>query len=349
MLTRPDLEPTDNALDSHGADRDVYAALQEGRRRIIRKGLRRPLIALALLLAGLTLRASQQAPDVPLRITLLGTGSGPPVRPARAGVGTLVEAGGERLLFDAGYGVLRRLVQAGHRMDAVSKVFLTHLHSDHIVELPALLLLPWSAPSARSVPLEVWGPAGTKAMMDGLTRAFAFDIHVRRDVDEKASGRGIAVEAHDIRSGVVYERSGLKVSVFAVDHGPVKPAFGYRVDYRGRSVAISGDTRVSDSLMAASAGVDVLIHEAIDAEFLRSVERPSPQLLEAILAHHTTAEEAGGVFRRVRPRLAVFSHSPGTPALIEGARKGGYTGRLELGEDLMIIEVGDEVRVTRPQ
>jgi len=314
----------------------------------MRHGIR-SLTVPVLLLAGLTLHASQQGPDMALRITLLGTGSGPPVRASRAGVGTLVEAGNERLLFDAGYGVLRRLVQTGRPMDAVTRVFLTHLHSDHVVELPALLLLPWAAPSARDVPLEVWGPPGTRAMMNGLLSAFAFDIHVRRDVDERASARGIVVEGHDIRGGIVYERNDVRVSAFPVDHGPVKPAYGYRVDYRGHSVAISGDTRVSDSLVAASKGVDVLIHEVIDAEFLRTVERPSPQLFDAILAHHTTAEQAGGVFQRVKPRLAVFSHSPGTPALLEGARRGGYTGPLEVGEDLMVIEVGDDVRVTRPQ
>jgi ribonuclease Z len=172
---------------------------------------------------------------------------------------------------------------------------------------------------------------------------------MRRDVDEKASARGITAEAHDIAPGVVYERNGVRVTAFLVDHGPVKPAYGYRVDYRGRSVAMSGDTRVSDSLVTASKGVDVLIHEVVDAEYLRTVERPSPQLMAAILAHHTTAEEAGGVFQRVQPKLAVYSHSPGTPALVEGTRRGGYTGPLEVGEDLMVIDVGAEVRVTRPK
>lgn len=315
----------------------------------MRHGLRRASTVVILLAGALTLRAAQPATEASLRITLLGTGAGPPVRPARAGVGTLIEAGGETLLVDAGYGVLRRLVQTGARMSAVTRVFLTHLHSDHVVELPALLLLPWSAPAARDVPLAVWGPAGTRAMMEALTQAFAFDIAVRRDVDEKASARGITAEPHDITPGVVYERSGVRVTAFLVDHGPVTPAYGYRIDYRGRSVAISGDTRVSDSLVTASKGVDVLIHEAIDAEFLRTVERPSPELLSAILAHHTTAEEAGGVFQRVQPKLAVYSHSPGTPALVEGARRGGYTGPLEIGEDLMVIDVGAEVRVTRPK
>ena len=108
----------------------------------------RTLAALFVLSCVAAVHAQRPAPDpaptrsqtaASIRITLLGTGAGPPVRPARAGVGTLIEAGSEHLLFDAGYGVLRRLVESGKAMDAVSTVFLTHLHSDHVVELPALL------------------------------------------------------------------------------------------------------------------------------------------------------------------------------------------------------------------
>lgn len=315
----------------------------------------RTLAALFVLSCVAAVHAQRPAPDpaptrsqtaASIRITLLGTGAGPPVRPARAGVGTLIEAGSEHLLFDAGYGVLRRLVESGKAMDAVSTVFLTHLHSDHVVELPALLLLPWAAPSARDVPLRVWGPAGTRAMMRGLTRAFAADIHLRRDVDEKASRRGIEVESHDIREGVVYSHNGVSVRAFLVDHGPVKPAYGYRVDYQGRSVVISGDTRVSEALVANASGVDVLLHEAIDPDFLRQ-QAPSPQLFDAIVSHHTTPEQAAGVFARTRPKLAVYTHSPGSQALVDGARRAGYDGPLEIGDDLMVIDVGPEVRVTR--
>src|SRR4030095_15292310 len=113
--------------------------------------------------------------------------------------------------------------------------------SDHIVSLPELYLYPW--PAGRKVPLQVWGPHGTRAMMNHLQEAFAFDIHIRRDVDERFSAEGIKVIATDIREGVIHEANGVKVTAFLVDHGPVKPAFGYRVDYRGRSVVMSGDTK----------------------------------------------------------------------------------------------------------
>lgn len=281
-----------------------------------------------------------------IKVTLLGTAPGPPVRVGQAGIATLVEAGGQRFLFDAGYGSLERLVEAGLPMDAVSKLFITHLHSDHIADLPALLLLPWSAPSERDVPLEVWGPAGTRDMLQHLQQAFDFDIRVRRDVDERASAKGIEVIARDVKEGTVYDEHGVKVTAFLVDHGPVRPAFGYRLDYAGRSLAISGDTRPSDNLVAFSKGVDVLVHEAVDTESLRKLV-PSERLFEAIVAHHTTPEQAGEIFRRVGPRLAVFSHAQGGPAIVERARR-GFPGRVEAGQDLMVIEIGDEVIVRRP-
>jgi ribonuclease Z len=280
-----------------------------------------------------------------IKVTLLGTAPGPPVRVGRAGISTLVEAGGERFLFDAGYGSLARLVESGLPMDAVTRLFLTHLHSDHVADLPALMLLPWAAPSARDVPLEVWGPAGTRDMVRRLEQAFAYDIHVRRDVDEHASAKGIEVVGREVHEGTVYDQGGVKIVAFLVDHGPVKPAYGYRIDHAGHSVAISGDTRPTDNLVTVSRGVDVLIHEVVDEVSLK-VLAPSQQLFEAIVGHHTTPEQAADVFRRVSPRLAVFSHAEGGAAVVERTRR-TYSGRVEFGEDLMVIEIGDEVVVRR--
>jgi ribonuclease Z len=291
--------------------------------------------------------AKSEVPSKNIQITLLGTAAGPPVRLNRYQVSTMVDAGGERLLFDCGRGTMLRLAEAGIPLGSVTKLFITHLHSDHIVDIPDLYLTPWASAreGQRKVPLEVWGPAGTRSMMDHLQQAFAFDIHIRRDVDEHFTGDGIKVVSHDIEQGVIYDHGGVKVTAFLVDHGPVKPAFGYRVDYAGHSVALSGDTRKSENLIHFTQEVDVLIHEAINPEELRShATTLNRQQLEAVIAHHTTPEQAGEVFTQVKPRLAVYSHYPDSADLVSLTRK-TYAGPLELGDDLMTINIGDKITV----
>ena len=309
--------------------------------------MRSRLLLLALSIIATCAFAQSSDPAV-IKVTLLGTAPGPPVRVQRYQATTLVEANGETLLFDCGRGTLIRLQQAGVALPSVTKLFITHLHSDHVVSIPDLLLSPWSARIGRKVPLEVWGPAGTVSMMDHIQKAFEFDIHIRRDVDEKFSPEGIEVTAHDIQQGVVYEKNGVKVTAFLVDHGPVKPAFGYRVDYDGHSVAISGDTRPSDNLVRYAKGVDVLIHETLDPDLARAAfSQLSKQQTEAIINHHTTPEQAGEIFSRVKPKLAVFTHAENAPSILDKASK-TYSGRMELGEDLMVIDIGKTVEVHRP-
>ena len=274
-----------------------------------------------------------------LKVVLLGTGVGPLVNLQQFGASTLIEAGSIRLLFDCGRGATARLTQVGVPVGSIDRLFLTHLHSDHVVQLPDLLLTGWAG-GGRRVPLNVWGPEGTRDMMDHLQQAFAFDIHVRRDVDEKLPALGITVLSHDIAPGVVFEEQGVKVTAFLVDHGPVRPAFGYRVDFGGHSVVLSGDTRVSENLVEAAKGVDVLVHEVVDPLVLRA---RSPYA-ESIIAHHTTPEQAGSLFARVKPRLAVYSHAPATESVILQTRK-TYAGPLEGAEDMLTIEIGERIDV----
>jgi len=135
------------------------------------------------------------------------------------------------------------------------------------------------------------------------------------------------------------------VTAFVVDHGPVKPAFGYRVDFAGHSVVLSGDTRVSENLVRHSRGVDVLVHEVTDPQMVRDrPDHPSASVIDAIIAHHTTPQEAADVFRRVAPKLAVYSHAPNTDRVMAQTRA-TYTGRLERAEDLLTIYIGTEVTV----
>ncbi len=284
-------------------------------------------------------------PSDSIKVVLLGTGVGPVVNLQQYGASTLVEAGGMRFLFDCGRGATMRLAEAGVPMGTITRVFLTHLHSDHVIQLPDLLLTGWAA-GRRAVPLTVWGPSGTRDMMDHMLQSFAFDIHTRRDLDEHFSGAGISVVSHDIGSdSVVFRANEVTVTAFLVDHGLVQPAFGYRVDYRGRSVVLSGDTRVSENLIRHARGADVLIHEVIDPDALRArPDRPSPATIDAIVAHHTTPEQAGMVFQRVAPRLAVFSHAPSTARVLAQTRT-AYSGPLQGAEDLLTIRIGARIDV----
>ena len=282
-----------------------------------------------------------------IKVTLLGTGCPPPVM-NRFGPSTLVEAGGQKFVFDAGRGALQRLTQLQVRWQDVQGVFLTHLHSDHVVGFPDLWLTGWLV-GARNVPLQVWGPRGTKKMMSHLEQAYEYDIRIRL-YDDRAAPDGVVLLAEDISEGMVYDKGGVKIMAFEVDRTPVKPAFGYRIDYAGRSVVLSGDTRVSENLIRYAQGVDVLVHEVAAPETFQRAGF-APERAKSIIAHHTTAEQAGEVFARTKPKLAVYSHI-GLPTateqdVIPPTRK-TYAGPLELGEDLMVIAVGEKIEVRRP-
>ena len=304
-------------------------------------------ISYALVLGSIILLSCFTAHSQIIKVTLLGTGCPAPVM-NRFGPSIMVEAGDRKFIFDAGRGVIQRLAQIKVQYKEIQGVFLTHLHSDHVVGLPDLWLTGWLN-GRRDRPLQVWGPKGTKKMMSNLREAFEEDIKFRL-YEDRASPDGVAIETKDIAEGVVYEESGIKVTAFEVDHGPTKPAFGYRIDYRGRSVVLSGDTRYSENLIKYAKGADLLIHEVVSLKSLKERER-GEEWEKMIISHHTTPEQAGEIFSIVKPRLAIYSHivlpSAIEQDIIPPTRK-IYSGLVELGEDLMVIEVGEKIEIRRP-
>lgn len=302
---------------------------------------------------GAHAQAQPVTPDE-FRVTLLGTGSPAPVM-RRFGPGVLVQAGGKNLVIDAGRGVTQRLLQSGLRLGQVDALLLTHLHSDHVVGIPDLWLTGWLEASyaQRKGPLVVYGPAGTQGLMDGLTKAYEWDIKARI-ADQNLDPESIKSKVTEIKEGVVYEQSGVKVTAIQVDHGELlHPAFGYRVDFAGRSVTVSGDTRFSENLIKHATGTDLLIHQVAAA----SDELLKIPSFKVILAHHTQPDEAGIVFTRVKARLAVFYHfvllgTPKIPAVTErqvfDMTRKTYAGPLLIGEDLMAFRLEHDQVVQLP-
>ncbi|MDP6822145.1 MAG: MBL fold metallo-hydrolase [Dehalococcoidia bacterium] len=282
-------------------------------------------------------------PDGSMEVTLLGTGS-PGYEPNRYGNSTLVRCGDEYLLFDCGRATGIRMAGAGLTPGLVNKLFLTHLHSDHVVGIPDFYITGWHENvNPRVGPLRVWGPAGTTQMMGHIHQAFEIDEGIR------AAGLGIPHNEYlssEIEPGVVYEGSGLRVTAFHVDHRPVVPAFGFKIEYGGRCVVISGDTRPSEAVIEAATNADLLIHEVMVGN---RETFPDPERFDHVMSVHTSPGQAGEIFKRARPGLAAYSHivffGDANVDDIERQTRETYTGPLHIGEDLTRIHIGDEITV----
>ena len=312
----------------------------------------RPLMVIVLALSLTPLLVNDADAQV-MRVTLLGTGS-PSPRPDRYGAATLVEAGSKKLLFDAGRGASLRIWQLGIPLRELDAVFVTHFHHDHISGLADLWLTGWLPPpfGQRQQALKVLGPTGIRDITQGLQDAYARDIDIRV-VDEGLPRAGATFDVTEFSGpGSIYDQDGVRVTAFPVNHGElIKPAFGYRVDFAGRSVLISGDTKFDENLIEAGRGVDVVIHEVVAAS--DELFERYPAFL-AIKDHHTTPEEAGRVFDEIQPKLAVYTHLVRLSAgdmpeldlrdLVEMTRR-TYNGPLVVGHDLLTIDVGDSVVV----
>jgi ribonuclease Z len=291
----------------------------------------------------------------PIKVTLLGTGV-PTPRPTSFSASTVVEAGSEKLLFDLGRGSTMQLYKLKIPLGAITANFITHLHSDHIVGLPDMWLTGWLATpwASRKGPMKLYGPKGTVAMTENLTKAFTDDIRIRID-DEHLDPVAATFTAKDIGPGLVYENNGVKVTAIEVDHGDkIKPSFGYVVAYGGHKVVLSGDTRYDERIATAAEGADLLIHEVAVIEPELLVRNP---VYKDIQAHHTSPEEAGRIFASARPKLAVYSHIvfgtvkpapdiPEEPLILRTRTE--YKGPLLVGRDMMSFRIGDTVEAFAP-
>ncbi len=287
-----------------------------------------------------SLYASASSADF-IKVTLLGTGS-PRPNVDRNGPAVLVEVGGKNLLFDSGRGVVQRLQQLDIRISDIQQIFLTHLHSDHISALDDVWLTGWIY--QRPSPLNIYGPNGTTSFVAHLRQAYSYDVQLRNQYSGLDINAG-AVVTYDIKPGVIYSENGIKVTAFLVDHRPVDPAYGYRIDFGERSVVISGDTSYSQNLVDHSVGIDLLVHEIMSVE--HKILEKNPRL-QKIQRYHTNPEQLVKVLSSAKPRATVMTH-----VIVVGMSedevlkqvKNEYEGEIHMGEDLMSIEVGSSIKV----
>jgi len=292
-----------------------------------------------------------------LHVYMCGTGS-PMADLERAGPCMAVQAGDRAFVFDAGSGSMRTLGRMGFDFGHLEGVYLTHLHSDHLDGLGELLLQAWVAGS-RSEPLPVSGPAGVEEVVAGFAMAYRIDggyrtAHHGPGVANPEGFGGVAT-ALDLEQGsaVIFDEDGITITVFSVDHAPIRPAYGYRVDYAGRSIAISGDTLYSSDLVAASQDVDVLFHEGIQVTMTRvmgeaatAANRPNiAKILADIEDYHATPEDAARAASDANAGQLVFYHMiPPLPSsllypVFLGDAAEAYSGPIRIAEDGMLISL----------
>jgi ribonuclease BN (tRNA processing enzyme) len=310
------------------------------------------IVTVCLLIGATSLTAQQQQVERPAsrtQLVLLGTGT-PPADPDRSGPATAIVVNGAPYLVDMGAGVVRRAkaAVADRGITALEPtnlrvVFMTHLHSDHTVGYPDLILTPWVL--GRRVPLEVYGPTGIKAMTEHILEAYRDDYESRSkqyaenlySVGTFPEGR--KVNAREIKSGVVYKDANVTVTAFPTKH--TMESFGYRFDTPDRSIVISGDTNPTQATIDACRGCDTLIHEVLTLEWLAR----RPDFHNYAARYHTTTTQLAELASQAKPRLLILHHASiawrpvvdsqrSRPEVLLNEIMSRYSGHVVVGRDL---------------
>ena len=294
-----------------------------------------------------------------LHVALCGTGS-PFPDPSRAGPCTAVIAGDRLFVVDAGEGSARNMAYMGLPAGTMEALLLTHFHSDHIDGLGPFMLQHWGMTTATT-PLPIYGPTGVDTLVDGFRAAYVYDYGYRvAHHSEKimpsggSGGKGMPFNLPAVGQGdtvVVLDDKGLKITAFRVNHAPIEPAVGYRFDYKGRSVVITGDTKLTPTVATAAKGADILVHEALQptlvnilgAEFEAKNMGNLAHVMRDILNYHTTPEEAAAQANAAQVKHLVYNHIVpplpvkfAYPAFVGDAAK-FFSGPITVGEDGMLF------------
>jgi len=287
----------------------------------------RPFLLCAVLMAHCTM-----AQDT--RVVLLGTGT-PNPDPQRMGPASAVISGDRVYIVDCGPGVVRRAAEAGIRMEQLTRLFVTHLHSDHTAGYPDLILTP--AVTGRLQAFEAYGPPGLRAMTANILRAWKEDLAIRLHGLEPSVPEAYVVHAHDVKPGEIYRDEQVRVTAFAVPHGSWKYAYGYRFEAKGKVIVFSGDTTFSEELARQAKGCDILVHEVYSQ---KGLEKRTPEWRRYHAAFHTSAIDVGRLAAEAQPKKLVLNHllpMGETPEEVVGEVRQHFRGEVIYGQDLEVI------------
>lgn len=275
------------------------------------------------------------------KIVLLGTGS-PVPDPDRSGPAIAVVVDGHAYLVDSGTGCVRQATKAyqekgveGLSITGLNILFLTHLHSDHTLGYPDVMLTPWDH---RVKPLEVYGPAGTRDMTENLLKAYALDIEVRTEGLQRTNLKTVTPNVHEIEPGLIYKDSLVTVTAFKVKHGSFPNSFGFTFVTPDKTIVLSGDTSPDKSLIEQARNADLLIHEVYA---MAKYDNVPPETQKYLQAFHTSTRQLAQIAGEAKPKLLVPIHMLGSKDLPFGTiekeiRAAGYHGKIAESRDLSI-------------
>jgi len=290
-----------------------------------------------------------------LELLLLGTSS--PIHTAhRFGPSQVITDGKTRIMVDTGWGSTLRLYQAAMPPQTIDAVFITHLHSDHTTDLADFLVMRWVGGIRGPIP--IYGPVGTSRMVKGFQEAMAADTKYRLDHHgDKLWSGGLAADVTEFEAGdepvKIAEIGGLSVKAFEVDHFPVKPAYGYRLEKDGRSIAISGDTNPCPGLLAGSKDADIMVCDSMNQQMMKVLENQlrsmgndiQASMLEDAHSYHAPIEAMAETAQQARVKHLVISHvmppvgEDQEAQFVVGLDK-VFSGKITVGRDLMRLSAG---------
>ena len=272
------------------------------------------------------------------KLTLLGTGCPSPSH-LRYGPSSLVSYEGTNYLIDAGSGVTQRLSEAGIKPGEIDYFFITHLHSDHIVDLYQLFISGWH--TGRETKFKVYGPKGLKSHFDKIFEAYKEELDLRKEWEKRPNVEGLAYEITEINNELKIELDNATIESVKVDHHPVDPAFGYKFILGPKNIIFSGDTRYCEVLEKSSKDADILVHEVF-VGLGYDPKRMSLDTIENISDYHTTPEEIGVLASNASVKKLILNHFVppvfDEDVLVERIAK-HFDGEIVVGKDLMQFDI----------